>query len=216
MGRTATSAEPPAAVQRSGPGHSLSKFDVSARGIRELHLPRVLARWLDEAWVSNQDARASSSGRRHVEPVKAVKELHPTWRVFRGRRGHRVDNNGVLAPGTCLRYRREPLGTQPARQVALRGRCPAQPPECRSRWHYARTAQRFAAGSVVQCAVVPVLRRQALSSKTRGEGGCWDLRGRGGCAAATPFDVARCVAMSGNYLTRNNIERPANGLCIGK
>ena len=58
----------------------------------------------------------------------------------------------------------------------------------------------------------------ALSSKTggAGEGGCDDFRGRRGCAGATPFNVARCVAMSGNYLTSKSIERPANGLCIGK
>lgn len=139
--------ESPAAVQRSGPGHSLSTFDVSARGIRELHLPRALARRLDGAWVSNQDARASSSGRRHVEPAKAVKELHPTWRVFRGRRGHRVDSNGASCPCNLSTVpTRTPRNA--SRSPSLSRRCTARPPECRSTWHYARTAQRFRACSV--------------------------------------------------------------------
>src|SRR5262245_29144491 len=60
----------------------LGDLQVTAKYVRQLHLPGGLAFRLKQSWVSNKDAGASSTGCRHVESVYVVEKLHSTRSVI--------------------------------------------------------------------------------------------------------------------------------------
>jgi hypothetical protein len=82
----------------SDPSDYRRHLQVSAEGIRELHLPRSPALSLEHRGRADKDAKALRSRCGDVESVGAVKELHPAWRVSMARGRHRIDHDRRLLP----------------------------------------------------------------------------------------------------------------------
>src|SRR5712691_6207270 len=68
------------------------KLQIPAHGICELYLTRCAAFGFEQPWIANHNDIRHSARRCDVEPVQAVKKLHPPWRVLRRGGRQRVDD----------------------------------------------------------------------------------------------------------------------------
>src|SRR5918995_1809828 len=72
------------------------KFAVAAQRVREVHLLRRSAQWLQKSRRPENDRGAPRAGGGNVQPVETVQELHSARGVFGTGRRHRVDHRWRL------------------------------------------------------------------------------------------------------------------------
>src|SRR5260370_30482978 len=70
-----------------------SQVEISAEGIRQLHLTRCAALGLENSRRGHEYADAFRSRRGDVKTIGAIQELHAARRVCVARRGHGIDHN---------------------------------------------------------------------------------------------------------------------------
>src|SRR5258708_5948585 len=77
---------------RRGP-NSGRHFQISAKCVSELHLPRCPAFGFKYQWGADKDTNAFCSRCRHIQSIRAIKKFHPSRRIRMTRCRHRIDND---------------------------------------------------------------------------------------------------------------------------